>query len=120
MNRDLTHKYNVPGPRYTSYPTVPYWDKTPPSEPVWQEYVQQAYQTSRQRGISLYVHLPYCESLCTYCGCTTRITANHQVEAPYIDAVLQEWKMYRELIGEPPLIKELHLGGGTPTFFRAC
>ncbi len=79
--------------------------------------MQQTYQATRQRGISLYAHLPYCESLCTYCGCTTRITVNHRVEEPYIDAVLREWKMYRRLLGEPPMIKEIHLGGGTPTFF---
>ena len=117
MNDNLIDKYNVPGPRYTSYPTVPYWDKAPPSEAMWRSHVQQAYQSSGQQGISLYVHLPYCESLCTYCGCTTRITVNHQAEEPYINAVLQEWKMYRKMIGEPPLIKKLHLGGGTPTFF---
>ncbi|MEM6844271.1 MAG: oxygen-independent coproporphyrinogen III oxidase [Bacteroidota bacterium] len=117
MNTQLIHKYNVPGPRYTSYPTVPYWDQTPPSEDEWQQQILQTYQVSGHQGISLYVHLPYCESLCTYCGCTTRITVNHRVEAPYIDTVLQEWKMYRQLLAEPPLIRELHLGGGTPTFF---
>jgi oxygen-independent coproporphyrinogen-3 oxidase len=68
-------------------------------------------------GISLYVHLPYCESLCTYCGCNTRITVDHRVEGPYIDAVLSEWTAYRRLLGKRPLIKEIHLGGGTPTFF---
>ena len=117
MKNHLINKYNVPGPRYTSYPTVPYWDKTVPEEATWRDHVQQAYRASRQQGISLYVHLPFCESLCTYCGCTTRITVNHRVEEPYIEAVLREWKMYFDLLGEPPLIKELHLGGGTPTFF---
>ncbi len=117
MNNNLINKYNVPGPRYTSYPTVPYWDKAVPEEDTWRAHVRQTYQQTRQQGISLYVHLPFCESLCTYCGCTTRITVNHAVEDPYIRAVLREWKMYRNLLGEPPLIRELHLGGGTPTFF---
>ena len=117
MNHNLLNKYNVPGPRYTSYPTVPYWDKAVPEEDTWRTHVRQTYRRTRQQGISLYVHLPFCESLCTYCGCTTRITVNHAVEDPYIRAVLREWKMYRDLLGEPPLIKELHLGGGTPTFF---
>ena len=117
MKTKLIDKYNVPGPRYTSYPTVPYWDKIPPSEDTWRTHVRQTYRDTRQQGISLYVHLPFCESLCTYCGCTTRITVNHAVEDPYIRAVLREWKMYCDLLGEPPLIKELHLGGGTPTFF---
>ena len=117
MKTKLINKYNVPGPRYTSYPTVPYWDKAVPEEDIWRTHVRQTYRETRQQGLSLYVHLPFCESLCTYCGCTTRITVNHRVEDPYIRAVLREWKRYCDLLGEPPLIKELHLGGGTPTFF---
>jgi oxygen-independent coproporphyrinogen-3 oxidase len=117
MNNELINKYNVPGPRYTSYPTVPYWDKAVPEESTWRDHVRQTYRDTRQQGISLYVHLPFCESLCTYCGCTTRITVNHRVEDPYIRALLHEWKTYRNLLGESPLIRELHLGGGTPTFF---
>jgi oxygen-independent coproporphyrinogen-3 oxidase len=74
-------------------------------------------RTNTAEGISLYVHLPYCESLCTYCGCNTRITVNHAVEAPYVRGVLAEWAMYRALFDEAPRIRELHLGGGTPTFF---
>lgn len=115
MNIDLIRKYNVPGPRYTSYPTVPYWNETPPTEAAWKQHVLDAYQ--RNEGISLYIHLPFCESLCTYCGCNTRITVNHKVEEPYLETVLKEWKMYRALLGEAPVLKELHLGGGTPTFF---
>lgn len=119
MDKDLLFKYNIPGPRYTSYPTVPYWQKTPPSVNKWKELVQDAFTVSNQKeGISLYVHLPFCESLCTYCGCNTRITINHAVENKYIQAVLKEWRMYLELFGdEKPVIRELHLGGGTPTFF---
>ncbi|SEI38471.1 oxygen-independent coproporphyrinogen-3 oxidase [Dyadobacter sp. SG02] len=119
MDKDLLFKYNIPGPRYTSYPTVPYWQKTPPSMSKWKELVQDAFTVSNQKeGISLYIHLPFCESLCTYCGCNTRITINHRVEDQYIRAVLKEWRMYCELFGhEKPVIRELHLGGGTPTFF---
>ncbi|GGM83301.1 coproporphyrinogen-III oxidase [Dyadobacter beijingensis] len=119
MDKDLLFKYNIPGPRYTSYPTVPYWQKTPPGIAKWKELVQDAFTVSNQKeGISLYIHLPFCESLCTYCGCNTRITINHAVESKYIQAVLKEWKMYRALFGEEkPVIRELHLGGGTPTFF---
>lgn len=119
MDKDLLFKYNIPGPRYTSYPTVPYWQKTPPAIHKWKELVQDAFTVSNQKeGISLYVHLPFCESLCTYCGCNTRITINHAVENKYIQAVLKEWKMYCGIFGEEkPLIRELHLGGGTPTFF---
>ncbi|MEL6535325.1 MAG: oxygen-independent coproporphyrinogen III oxidase [Bacteroidota bacterium] len=114
---DLLGKYNMPGPRYTSYPTVPHWNQDLLTSDHWSEEVQDAYAKHREEGISLYIHLPYCESLCTYCGCHTRITVNHFVEEPYIEAVLTEWAQYRALLGEPPLLRELHLGGGTPTFF---
>jgi oxygen-independent coproporphyrinogen-3 oxidase len=117
MNKALIRKYNVPGPRYTSYPTVPYWDETPPTEEQWKSKVKASYQNSREDGLSIYIHLPYCESLCTYCGCNTRITVNHKVEEPYINTLLKEWQMYLDVLGETPLIKEIHLGGGTPTFF---
>ena len=117
MDKSLITKYNVPGPRYTSYPTVPYWDEKPPTEEQWKGKVKATYQNSREEGLSIYIHLPYCESLCTYCGCNTRITVNHAVEAPYIDTLLKEWQMYLDVLDEAPLIKEIHLGGGTPTFF---
>ncbi len=108
-------KYNVPAPRYTSYPTVPFWQDEAPSQPAWISTVQQAF--SENNEISLYIHLPFCEKLCTYCGCNKRITKNHEVETPYIDAVLAEWDMYLKALPEMPVIRELHLGGGTPTFF---
>lgn len=119
MDKDLLFKYNTPGPRYTSYPTVPYWQTTAPTEAKWKELVANTFQVSNQKeGISLYIHLPFCESLCTYCGCNTRITINHKVETTYIAAVLQEWALYFSLFGdEMPIIREIHLGGGTPTFF---
>nr|VFJ49090.1 MAG: oxygen-independent coproporphyrinogen-3 oxidase [Candidatus Kentron sp. DK] len=111
-------KYNVPGPRYTSYPTVPYWDPETFTEDRWRETLRRAFAESNERdGISLYLHLPYCETLCTYCGCNKRITKNHDVELPYIAAVLEEWALYRDLLGSAPRIREIHLGGGTPTFF---
>ncbi|MEM9673690.1 MAG: oxygen-independent coproporphyrinogen III oxidase [Bacteroidota bacterium] len=117
IDTSLIRKYNVPGPRYTSYPTVPYWNENPPTESEWKFHVHQTYQETKRQGISLYIHLPYCESLCTYCGCSTRITVNHDVELPYIDALLREWSMYVDTLNDAPLIQEIHLGGGTPTFF---
>lgn len=118
MNTQLLQKYNVPGPRYTSYPTVPYWDKTPLTETRWKDLVKDIFEVSNtSEGISLYIHLPYCESLCTYCGCNTRITVNHKVEQPYVTAVLKEWQLYLDFLPNRPQIRELHLGGGTPTFF---
>ena len=119
MDLDLIQKYSKPGPRYTSYPTVPFWDEVPPTRDEWISLVRAAFKKSNDsQGISLYIHLPYCESLCTYCACNTRITINHKVEEPYIKALLKEWQLYLELVLNKPNIKEIHLGGGTPTFFK--
>ena len=118
MKNSLIQKYNVPGPRYTSYPTVPYWDEADFSYEIWTETLKKSFiQSNGPEGISLYIHLPFCESLCTFCGCNKRITKNHSVENPYIEAVLKEWAIYCNILGEKPTIKEIHLGGGTPTFF---
>lgn len=116
MKKTLIQKYNVPGPRYTSYPTVPYWDDQFEYQ-KWQQAFIRAYSESKDDGISLYIHLPFCESMCTFCGCYKRITKNHAVEHPYIKALLQEWRLYCALFDEKPIIREIHLGGGTPTFF---
>lgn len=117
ISENLIKKYNVAAPRYTSYPTVPYWDVANWDQQQWFTTVRKSYNESNDHGISLYIHLPFCENLCTYCGCNTRITKNHQVEGPYIDAVLTEWRMYCRVFGAKPRIREIHLGGGTPTFF---
>ncbi|MDP2685986.1 MAG: oxygen-independent coproporphyrinogen III oxidase [Aequorivita sp.] len=120
MQNSLISKYNVPGPRYTSYPTVPYWNNDHFSLSEWKKNVIHSFSESNStEGISLYIHLPFCESLCTFCGCNKRITKNHGVETPYLESVLKEWRLYLELFSERPIIKELHLGGGTPTFFSA-
>ncbi|MEM6719325.1 MAG: oxygen-independent coproporphyrinogen III oxidase [Bacteroidota bacterium] len=115
---NLVNKYNVAGPRYTSYPTVPYWDMETFSVSKWKASVQKSFDESNaSEGISLYVHLPFCESLCTFCGCNKRITKRHEVEKPYIKTLLKEWALYCEVFESKPIIKEIHLGGGTPTFF---
>lgn len=115
---DLIAKYNVPAPRYTSYPTVPFWNEQVIDSSTWMNITKRSFDESNvEKGISLYIHLPFCESLCTYCGCNTRITKNHKVEDGYIEAVLKEWNIYLAHWGEKPVIRELHLGGGTPTFF---
>jgi oxygen-independent coproporphyrinogen-3 oxidase len=116
--RSLIAKYNVPGPRYTSYPTVPFWNDETYSAAQWRAMVCRSFaETNASDGISLYVHLPYCETPCTFCGCIKKFTRDHGLEEPYVDAVLAEWRLYLELFGERPRIKEIHLGGGTPTFF---
>ena len=118
MSISLIQKYNVPGPRYTSYPTVPYWEESLFNQEAWKKTLIQSFvETNNTEGISLYIHLPFCESLCTFCGCNKRITKRHEVEEPYIEALLKEWQLYCELLPKKPIIKEIHLGGGTPTFF---
>lgn len=118
MSVSLIQKYNVAGPRYTSYPTVPYWDESEFTISSWKIHVQNSFNNSNKKeGISLYIHLPFCESMCTFCGCNKRITKRHDVENPYITAVLKEWNLYCDLLVKQPIIKEIHLGGGTPTFF---
>lgn len=112
----LLQKYDVPAPRYTSYPTVPYWDYSTLDESTWQQQVAETF-TKEQSEISLYMHLPFCESLCTFCACNKRITKNHGVEEPYIQTLLKEWELYLKMFPGKPVIREIHLGGGTPTFF---
>ena len=114
----LFQKYNVPGPRYTSYPTVPYWEDSSYSYEKWLHSVRTSFvESNTTQGISLYIHLPFCESLCTFCGCHKHITKRHEMEDPYIKNVLKEWQLYLAVLPQKPRIKEIHLGGGTPTFF---
>src|SRR5579872_5744179 len=108
---------NQPVPRYTSYPTVPFW-KEGIEVPRWKQSFRERFADCNDKeGISLYIHLPFCEKLCIYCGCNKKITTNHKVEEEYLRAILTEWRMYLELMESPPVIREIHLGGGTPTFF---
>jgi oxygen-independent coproporphyrinogen III oxidase len=116
---DLLKKYDVPGPRYTSYPTVLYWDRTP-TEAEWVASLAAGLDEAEAlgEGAAIYVHIPFCRSLCTYCGCNSRITCNSSVGLPYVRDVLKEWDSYRERLGRERSIplSEMHFGGGTPTF----
>lgn len=115
---ELIKKYDLPTPRYTSYPTVPHWQTEFFTTEKWIDAVRRTFEESNDtRGISLYLHLPFCESLCTYCACNKRITKNHGVEIKYIRSLLKEWEQYLRIFGRKPVVRELHLGGGTPTFF---
>lgn len=113
----LIAKYDVPVPRYTSYPTVPYWTEAPTHD-QWIQHLRQTLQDSKNRW-SMYMHMPFCETLCTFCGCNTTITKDHKKEDPYIQTLIKEWDLYKaqvpELTQRP--LTHLHLGGGTPTFF---
>lgn len=120
MNRtELLAKYDIPAPRYTSYPTVPYWSDDPTTD-QWLDALRQAFAAPHATW-SMYIHIPFCETLCTFCGCNTFITRNHGNEATYTDALHKEWALYLDAL--PQLrnapVKQIHLGGGTPTFYSA-
>ncbi len=115
----LLKKYDVPVPRYTSYPTVPYWTQAPTGS-EWVDSLKRAF-ARKESSWSMYLHIPFCETLCTFCGCNTVITKGHQGEQSYVKTILQEFETYRllePLIAGKPL-RQLHLGGGTPTFLSA-
>lgn len=113
----LLSKYDVPVPRYTSYPTVLNWDNEINEEKWKSFFIKRFEECNEQEGISIYIHLPFCEKLCTFCGCNRKISNTHDVEEEYIQVLLKEWEMYVKLMPQTPIIKELHIGGGTPTFF---
>ena len=117
VNSLLVRKYNHPVPRYTSYPTIPYWDEEVNKDQWQNNFTTRFSEENHVDGISIYIHLPFCESLCTYCGCNKKITTNHNVEEEYLNVLEKEWNLYRRLMKQTPVIRELHLGGGTPTFF---
>jgi oxygen-independent coproporphyrinogen-3 oxidase len=116
MSTDLFAKYDVPVPRYTSYPTVPEWHTIPTTD-EWTHSLASAIEPA-DATLSLYLHLPFCESLCTFCGCNTVITRDHGRAAPYMELVSRELDAY--LARVPALasraVCQMHLGGGTPTF----
>ncbi|WP_431209559.1 hypothetical protein ACQ86N_25815 [Puia sp. P3] len=85
----LAGRYNVPVPRYTSYPTAPFWREGGDLR-KWERVIAgRMRECNDAQGISLYVHLPFCESLCIYCGCNKKITTNHKVEEEYLEALLR-------------------------------
>lgn len=119
MRPELLKKYDIPAPRYTSYPTVPYWSDAPTTE-EWLHSLKDI-AADPKMSWALYVHIPFCETLCTFCGCNTTITRNHKRSQPYLDLLLKEIDLYQKQVPqlfERPL-RQFHFGGGTPTFFSA-
>ena len=111
---ELLAKYDRAGPRYTSYPTAPVW-RDDFTDEDYAERLRVAAQ-KRDEPMSLYVHVPYCNALCFFCGCSTMITQRHEKEAPYVDRVLAEARLVRETMGNARPVAQHHWGGGTPTF----
>ena len=108
----LVHRYNRPGPRYTSYPTVPHWERGQFNED-YAEYLQK--EGKKETPLSLYIHIPFCSRLCTFCGCNHFITRDDNLVENYLQAVSDELRQTARLLGNRNRVKQLHLGGGTPT-----
>ena len=119
LSPELLARHGAPGPRYTSYPTVMHWG-APPAADEWLAALGNALAPSGARA-GIYVHIPFCQSLCTFCGCNMRLARNHALAAPYIENLLQEFSLYRSGLGIAELpIGELHLGGGSPSWLPAA
>jgi oxygen-independent coproporphyrinogen-3 oxidase len=117
ISEELIHRFDVSGPRYTSYPTA---DRFVEAFSV-EDYAQALKQ--RRTGaaamtlpLSLYVHIPFCESLCYYCACNKIITKHHDRAAPYLRYLSREVDLHTAILGLGQTVTQLHLGGGSPTF----
>ena len=111
---ELLRKYSVPGPRYTSYPTAPYFS-TAFGEADWAESLGVA---APDRGLSLYAHIPFCDSLCYYCGCNMVATRDYSKTQPYLATLDQEMARTARLVDPARVVRQLHWGGGTPTYLN--
>lgn len=113
--KTLIKKYDRPGPRYTSYPPVPFW-KNPPTEDEWISEIN--FSLFQDPRLDLYLHIPFCEQLCYYCGCNRTISKDKTKGREYGEILLREWRTYKEKIFQPFVVKSIHFGGGTPTFLK--
>src|SRR5947208_16403206 len=109
----LVKKYNVPGPRYTSYPPATHFTSEISSELL----VEKIGENNQSAGdLSLYFHLPFCQTLCWFCGCTTVITTQQGQSAAYLKYIEKELDLMGRLLNPERKAVQLHFGGGTPTF----
>jgi oxygen-independent coproporphyrinogen III oxidase len=115
VNLDLVKKYNVAGPRYTSYPPA-----TKFTDAIsWEQLSAKIEENNRAaRDLSVYFHIPFCETLCWFCGCTTVITLNHDKGMAYVEALGREVEKMAPRLNPQRKAVQLHFGGGSPTFLR--
>ncbi|MFO7543692.1 MAG: oxygen-independent coproporphyrinogen III oxidase [Thiobacillus sp.] len=111
---ELLQKYSVPGPRYTSYPTAPYFH-TRFTEADWADALT---APAPDRGLSLYAHIPFCDSLCYYCGCNMVATRDYSKTKPYLAYLDQEMVRTAQRVDSKREVRQLHWGGGTPTYLN--
>ena len=114
LSPELLTKYDRPGPRYTSYPTAPHF-KPDFDEAAYRERLSVAAERSDE-PLSMYVHLPFCEERCTFCGCSVVISPRRGPEEAYLAAVKQEFEILAAALGPRTTVNQLHWGGGTPTY----
>src|SRR5688572_19900331 len=114
VDLELVQKYNQPGPRYTSYPPATRFVRSFSSETLMERIAQN--NRTEARDLSLYFHLPFCKSLCWYCGCNTIITTQQGQSAAYLDLIAQEIELIKARIHPERKVVQIHFGGGTPTF----
>ena len=112
---NLLKKYDKPGPRYTSYPTAPYFHEGI-DEQVYVRHIKRDNELKKDEPISLYFHLPFCDTLCYFCGCNMMVTHNRQKIENYLTYLIKEMELLRPLIGRQRKVMQLHWGGGTPTY----
>ena len=115
ISLELLQKYSKPGPRYTSYPTAPYFTENF-GEPEWLAEIRQT--QSSGRDLSLYVHIPFCDTLCYYCGCNMLATHDYAKATKYLDILFKDIDQVAALVNPERLVKQFHWGGGTPTFLH--
>src|SRR5690349_17307643 len=115
LDLDLIRKYSIAGPRYTSYP--PATKFTAVLEPLELEQAIAEDNADVTRPLSLYFHLPFCETRCWFCGCTTVITKRRDSAAEYLDDLDREMRLTAARLDLARPVTQIHLGGGTPTFF---
>jgi oxygen-independent coproporphyrinogen-3 oxidase len=115
FNRPLVEKYDRPGPRYTSYPTAPQFHAAF-AEDDYRAAAERSNRVASPKPLSVYVHIPFCKSLCYYCACNKIITHNTERAAEYLDWLKQEIGVQGALFDETRRMTQLHLGGGTPTY----
>lgn len=116
ISKNTIQKFDVPGPRYTSYPTAPVWSDEV-TERVYIQKLKDFGQTDRT--LSLYIHIPFCQSMCTYCGCN--VVIRQQVDKfgdEYLEYLFKEIELVAGYIGKRKEVKQFHWGGGTPTYLN--
>ncbi|MEX1055646.1 MAG: radical SAM protein, partial [Rhodothermales bacterium] len=124
---DLVRRYSVAGPRYTSYPPAPHFSSDFTAEDYLSKLARMRMRHTNveegpaeylqgHNGLSLYVHLPFCRSMCYYCGCHMLVTSSRERIERYLDYLQKEIDLTASHLGDANQVVQLHWGGGTPTY----